>query len=142
MVRTSTGVGVFDPNTHVPAGPVKVLHEDDMKTLDSFWQDGTLKAVNESQVSDAAKRHTLRLLAIMIIGSRRDLPNCGDFDLHGIRKLELSTVPVSIVEKAKVQVPAPTFAEKWSVVACDDETKWLVIGANGMPYISVAPSEL
>ncbi len=142
MVKTESGVGVVDPGKRVPDGPIAVLSKDDMKTLDSFWRDTARQTIKESQVTDAAKDQSLRLLTVMIIGIRRGMPMCGDLDLHAIRSIDPGRVPASISTKAKVQVPAPSFTELWSVNVCDDEEKWLVIGANGLPFITVAPSSL
>ena len=142
MVRTEGGVGVVNPNKHVIGGPTVVLSGDDMKTLDSFWRDAAHEKIGEYQVPTAAKDLSLRLLAVMIIGARGDRPVCADFDLHDIHRIDLAAVPSDIIDKAKAQVPAPSLAEKWSVKVCDDEEKWLVIGAKGLPFITAAPSGL
>ena len=132
-------VGIVDPGKRAPGGPVVILSKEDMKTLDSFWRDTTRDTLRDSRVPESVHDQTLRLLTVMIIGARRNMPTCAGFDLHGIVEIEVGTVPASILNKAHTQVPAPSIAETWLVKVCDEEEKWLVIGANSVPFIAAAP---
>jgi len=128
-------------NTNKNTGKKLVLSKDELETLDGFWGGSTQTTLVSTQVSDNFKAPLLRVLAISVIArcSSENKKGFSGFDLFKISQIDLSSVPDPMLKKATAQLVSPEFAEIWTVDACDDELKWIVIGAEKFPFISSAP---
>jgi len=141
LEMVSDGPGIAIKNMSKPDNNQKIsLSASEWKVVDANWTETSHAVANESKVADRYKVTLLRVLFVMSIGTNVD-SDCSKFDLSGIQSIDLADVSTTIIEKARPRVPNPTYAELWSVKACEVEDIWLVIGADKFPYVSSTPGE-